>query len=583
MKNKILVIFNISLILALVFAFASIPPNVMAAMMIDNVSPSIISNQKANTITVTGAEFSSGAVVSLDGYAQLTTSFFSSTSLLAIVPAGIPNGVYTVTVTNPDTSTASLPDALSVVPVAPTAVPTPTIQPPVGYERPVIVVSTYSTDQDRIAPGDYFQLFVTLYNAGQQYAKNIVATFTSTDLIPRETGGVVAVGEIAPGNRADFSQPFIMSGEAWSAIASASLLVTYLDENGMGYSETFTISLPVYHVYSPVTTATSTPTASPTPSNRAQLVISSYATDIVPLQPGTQFNLSLSIENKGNSTARRVTMIVGGGTASAGGGGTDIPGGVSGASGEFTNFAPIGASNVQSLGDFSAGTQLAAHQPLIVNVSTNPGAYPLKISFVYLDEQNHSITDDQVITLLVYRLPMVEISFYQQLAPFFSGQGNMLPLQVVNLGRNSVVLGNMKVTASSGQFTNNAILVGTLDPGGYFTLDANYIPDLAGPTDLIVTIDYTNDFNQSEVITKTLSVDVMEQQIIEPPVNGGQDGGEVLVPQEPESFLHKIWRFILGLLGLDSGNKTTQPGGMDQSIATPAPGGPKVVPPLKGP
>jgi len=81
---------------------------------------------------------------------------------------------------------------------------TQTVEPPNGYKRPVIVVNTYSVSQDTISPGDSFTLFVTLYNAGQHYAMNIVANFTAGDLIPRETGGVVAVGEIAPGNHSEF-------------------------------------------------------------------------------------------------------------------------------------------------------------------------------------------------------------------------------------------------------------------------------------------------------------------------------------------------------------------------------------------
>jgi hypothetical protein len=211
----------------------------------------------------------------------------------------------------------------------------------------------------------------------------------------------------------------------------------------------------------------------------------------------------MDVKNMGNSAAKGVTMIVGGGSNSTGGDtGTQQPGGISGGSGEFTNFAPIGSSNVQTLGEFQPGSSLKVDQTLIVNTSTSPGAYPLKISFVYNDEQNHSYTDDQVITLLVYRLPILDISFYQQVLPIFVGESSLLPIQVVNLGRNSVVLGIMQVTADSGQFLNNSILVGTLEPGGYFTLDANYIPDQPGFIGLIVTIDYTNDFNASEIILK---------------------------------------------------------------------------------
>lgn len=586
MKQNLSTFFHIITLMAVAIGLLVYPTNANAALVISGVTPSTVSNNHESTITVTGNDFVDGAVISLFGYGSLTTSFSSPTNLLANVPAGVPAGIYTIRVTNPDSSTASLSDALNVVPEAPTAESSATVEPPNTYERPVIMVNTYSLDQDSISPGDAFILFVTLYNAGQQYATNIVATFSTGDLMPRETGGVVAVGEIAPGNHREFAQPLYLTSSMWATVTSINMVLTYTNQAGAAYSETFTISLPVHLVYTSGATPTPTPTQSPTASVKPQLVISGYTTDVSPLQPGTQFNLAINVQNVGNSTAKNVTMIVGGGSSTSGGdSGTQQPGGVSGGSGEFTNFAPIGSSNVQSIGDFPPLNSSSASQQLIVNVNTAPGAYPLKISFVYINDQNHTFVDDQVITLLVYRIPILEISFYQEVSTLFVGQPNTLPLQVVNLGRNSIVLGMMRVKAPSGQFSNNSILVGTLDPGGYFTLDAMFVPNVAGTTDLLVSIDYTNDFNQSQVITQTLTVDVIDQPIFEAPIDGSQNNGTEVIPQTSETFLHKVWRFVLGLIGLDSGLSTTQTT-TDQPLGTPTPEKPVIVPvhpPLKGP
>jgi len=589
MKKKHSLYLNFILLISVILGLIFLPTNAIAALLITSISPDTISNLQNNTITITGTDFVMGSIVSLDGFASLTTSFFSNTTLMALVPSGIPVGIYTVLVTNPDSSTASLNNSLKVVQTPPTTVTaTQTIEPPNGYERPVLVINSYSMSQEKISPGNSFTLYITLYNAGQHYAKNVVATFTSTDLITLNTGGVVAVGEIAPGNRLDFAQPLFVSTGVWGNLASINMLVSYADETGFLYSETFVITLPVYQSYSSWSTPTPTPTLTPTPSVKPQLVITSYTTDITPLQPGLQFNLTMTVNNKGNSTANRISMIVGGGSGTSGGdGGTQQPGGISGSSGEFTNFAPIGSSNVQSLGQISAGTSLSVNQLLIVNTKTTPGAYPLKISFVYYDEQNHTYNDDQVITLLVYQVPLLDINFYQDTSILYMGQPNILPLQVVNLGHNSVVLGNMRVDADTGQFSNNSILVGALEAGGYFTLDANYIPDQAGPVDLLVTIDYTNDFNQLEVVTKTLTVEVLDQPVIEPPTDGGLNGNSEVIPTQPETFLQKVWRFILGLIGLDSGINSSQSPTSNQPLESPIPGEQPIIipvqPPLKGP
>jgi hypothetical protein len=598
-KRNITLIFNILILTALASSLVLNTIHAEAAQLVSKVTP----------IRITGNNFIQGASVSLDSYGSRPASLSSSPSMLTFLPASVPVSASTVNLINPNSSSVSIPDVQSfiadaatvalsdtVVPatsiptatVPPlTAAPTTTVEPPNSYERPVIMVDSYSLDQDTISPGNSFTLFVTLYNAGQQYAKNIVATFSTGDLMPRGTGGVVAVGEIAPGNHSEFGQPLYLSSSMWATTTSINMVVSYTNEAGAAYSETFTISLPVHLVYTSGATITPTSTPSPTASVKPQLVITSYKTDVSPLQPGTQFNLAVNIQNMGNSTAKNVTMIVGGGSStSSGDGGTQQPGGVSGGSGEFTNFAPIGSSNVQSLGDFSPGLSFTANQTLIVNVNTAPGAYPLKISFTYNNDQNHTFVDDQVITLLVYRIPILEVSFYQEVSTVSVGQPNTLPIQVVNLGRNSVVLGMMRVEAPSGQLSNNSILVGALDPGGYFTLDATFVPDAPGSTDILVSIDYTNDFNQPQVISETLSVDVMDQSVILPPVDGNQGDGTNIPPQSPETFLHKVWRFVLGLIGLDSGLGTAKSTNNNPAVETPSPQKPVIIPvqpPLKGP
>ena len=232
------------ILIVLLSVVLAMPQPALAALGISFVTPSTVSNTQATQLTITGTDFQSGAIVSLDGYGTLTTFYMSNVTLLADLPAGIAEGVYSVTVTNPDSSTATLANALTVVAIAPTATPSPV--PVVGYERPVIVVYTYGASESSPSVGGSFTIHIKLYNAGQKYATNVVATFATGDLIPRDTGGVVAVGDIAPDNRADLSQPFTVSYDAWGkAIVSAVMLVTYTDTDGVPYSETFILTIPI--------------------------------------------------------------------------------------------------------------------------------------------------------------------------------------------------------------------------------------------------------------------------------------------------------------------------------------------------
>ncbi len=485
-----------------------------------------------------------------------------------------------VTPTDTETPTPTPTQTDTPIPPTPTNTITPTLSPQPVFTRPLVVISWYAPSSDSIYPGDDFDLKVQLYNSGKSVANNVVISFKAGDFIARQTGGVIAVKEVTPDNHETVLQPLTASQGLYGvSVGSLQITISYTDQSGTAYQENFTISIPIAQprVRVPSATPTSTATPTPTPSSikKAQLVVTRYSTDVTPLQPGVQFMLDMEIKNLGNADARTVTLVVGGGNFNSSG--TPDAGGIAGGSGEFTNFAPLGASNIQTLGDLAAGAVLHATMPLIVNVTTNPAAYPMKVSLVYADAKGNILSDEQVITLLVYSLPLVEVGFYRDPNPLYVSQTSILPLQITNLGRKSVLLGNMKVSAPNADMTNNSMLVGALDAGGYFTLDANLTAQQSGPLEISIVIDYTDDFNQQRQINKTLNVEI--QEFIQPTFEPDNGGGVVI--EQPETFLQKIWRFILGLFGLDSGKQQTgaTPGESKPIIEPVSPNGQ----PLKGP
>lgn len=571
------------------------------------VQPDRVSNVVDTQLVVTGAGFEDGAAVVVDGYGALDTTFVSASMLRALLPAAAPTGLYDVRVVNPDAAAAVLPDALTVTTPDPTPGPTDTPEPtntpqPTAFVRPVIVVQSYGASSAQITPGANLDFEMTLGNAGQAVASNVIATFVAGDFTPRATGGVRAIGNLAQGQSSRFWQPLAAgSGLTGGGIATLEVRVTYTDLAGTAYEETFALTFPVARTASGVAaTATPTPTATATatatPRLRPQLLIAAYEADVDPLTPGSRFTLSMDILNQGNANARRVTLIVGGGVDASAPPteGTPQPGGgVSGAGGEFGNFAPVGSSNVKFLGDLDQDESLEANVDLIVNASTDPGAYPVVVSFVYNDAEGTSFVDEQVVTLLVFKSPQVEVNFYMEPPPFFVGQPGPLPLQLINVGNSSTIFGNMGVTATGAQLTNNNIFVGALEPGGFFPLDANLTPEQPGPLELTVRVSYTDDFNQAQVITRTLSVEVMEMEAPpfeeEPPIDPGTGGPAG--PVDPgmgegpanETWRQKAWRFILGLVGLSSAPRSDAPAGGMPPGGFPPPEGEPGVGPGSGP
>ncbi|HSD82444.1 MAG TPA: hypothetical protein VLG46_01220, partial [Anaerolineae bacterium] len=163
---------------------------------------------------------------------------------------------------------------------------------------------------------------------------------------------------------------------------------------------------------------------------------------------------------------------------------------------------------------------------------------------------------------------------YRPPDPFFVGQPGALPIQVVNLGKRLSVLGTLKVAAESGAIENGTSLVGSLDAGGYFTLDAMITPEQSGKMSLDITIDYTDDFNKPRTIARKLEIEVMEgEPTIDPSMQGGGGGGGEGIPvQVEETAMQKIWRFILGLFGLDSASPLNNQPGVVPEPGKPLPG-----------
>lgn len=574
MKRKL---FRILPLLALSALTTALAPHSVTAQTILSIQPSSVVFGVGATITVQGTDFVDGStVVILSGYGALATTFQNTTVLTAIVPPNVPSGTYDVIVST-GTGSDTLAGGFTVMPPPP-----PTHTPP-PFARPQFAVYT-SKLTGNVRTGGDVTLKVHMENVGKSTAYNTQATFTSSDLLATKTGGIAVVGTVAYDQEVEVSQTFYVSAQiSGRSVLVVDMTLTYYDSQGTSYSDKFTLSLPVSGGAVTSGGGSVLPTATPTGVKTSQLVITGYSSSVDPLQPGEQFALKMNVQNVGNANAQRITMIVGGGSG-GGGGGTAVPGGVSGGSGDFSNFAPVGASNVQSLGDLKSGEKIEAVQNLVVNVSTNPGAYPLKVTFSYLNDKNEIISDEQVITLLVYSLPNVNVSFYRPPEPFVAGQPGMLPIQIVNVGRRFAVLGDVKVTTDGGIIENGASLVGPLDVGGFFTLDAMLTPDQPGTLTLNVTIDYVDDFNQPRTLERRLEVEVMEAFVdpsLNPPSGGGNgmDGGEVLV--EEETTLHKIFRFIKGLLGLDSAWPVWQPpgggGGVEEVPVEPVP-----LPPGKG-
>jgi hypothetical protein len=82
---------------------------------VTGVSPNQGYNYQPTTITITGSDFVATPTARLNNVPLTNVTFVDSTTLTAVVPADLPGGAYTLTVTNPDAQSASLVGAFTVL------------------------------------------------------------------------------------------------------------------------------------------------------------------------------------------------------------------------------------------------------------------------------------------------------------------------------------------------------------------------------------------------------------------------------------------------------------------------------------
>jgi hypothetical protein len=103
------------LLLGIIPSAVSAHPSSAPAPTVTGVSPNQGYNYQPTTITITGSDFVATPTARLNNVPLTNVTFVDSTTLTAVVPADLLGGAYTLTVTNPDSQSASLANAFTVL------------------------------------------------------------------------------------------------------------------------------------------------------------------------------------------------------------------------------------------------------------------------------------------------------------------------------------------------------------------------------------------------------------------------------------------------------------------------------------
>lgn len=485
-------------------------------LSISGVEPSRIDQSTGGTLSIYGSGFTPTTAVRLVSFGLLDTIYVNATALRAVVPPNLPARRYDLEISHEDGATAVFQNAIRIVaPAEPTA--TATLSPAVnrGFWAPQLVIEAVRTDPEVVRPGDPFVLTLQIANRGDYAASGLVMTLQTLDLVaPRDGSNTWVVDRVGVDETVSVELQLILSPSAESGYSNLQVAMDYSDYLGRSHHSTQAISLSI-------TTGL---------AEEPLVILTRYHTDPDLLTPGDSFTLHLEFTNVGGEDASQLTVTMGG----EGGSGL-VP------------FALIGSGNVQFIPSLSAGETVALDLQLIVDGSAASGLFDIPIQLAYDENQSNRLTQNQSLTLMVRRNPRLQIDFYRQVEPGVAGEQLELPIEVINIGRELVNISSMSVVGSGLEIVNGDVYLGPLDGGTSGTLDAVVIPKESGLLDVLVQVNYLDDFNQPQAYTRTLKVTVEEPHAANV-IGAGQQSAEA----QPKTLWQKVVRFIRAFFGLGS-------------------------------
>ena len=381
----------------------------------------------------------------------------------------------------------------------------------IGHGRPQVVIEAAQTEPAVLGPGDSFSLTLRIANPGNRTATEVLVSAVPSDLAVPASSNVVALDRIAINEVVTATLPLVLGEVTQAGRRSMEIALAYSDYDGNATTDRQSVGLEV----------------STALGDRPQLIIDSYHTTPDPLTPGDTFTLTMQVSNVGGGEAQRLTLTIGGEAGSG-----------------LAPFAPLDSSNVKFIPQLAADDAIDVTQRLIVEGGADAGAYSLVVDLSFDDARGTRHSDSQLISMLVRRRPHFQIGFYRPVPLATIGVPFDLPVEVTNIGRNLVNISTLAVTSEELDISDGSLFVGPLDGGTSGSMEATAVAEKGGTAGILVTVHYLDEFEQPQVVTETMTVEVEEPVVVEEQADEES--------QEQEGPWDRVLRILRALLGLGS-------------------------------
>jgi len=478
---------------------------------ISGVEPRRFEQLKGGLLSIYGVGFPPQTSVRLVGYGILETNVLSSQALQCMIPPGLRAGKYDLELLLPEGSAMRVPGNITIQ--APETTATSQPSGPSVYAQPQLMIRSASSDPMMLQRGEPFLLTLEIENRGSYSTSRGQITLASPDLVMPQTGSnVIILQPMTSGQVIEVPLTLTTDEQAPGGMNNLEILLEYADYYGRSYLSTQTIALQV----------------DASSSSSGLVLLEGYHTIPEQLSPGDLFDLQLTLRNAGQGNVEQLVITLG------------DPAGTG-----IKPFALLGTGNVLFVETLKAGESIDLGRKVIIEGTADAGAYSLPIHIQYDGGNETTSSQVQVLTLLVMNIPQIQVSYYRPIELVQVGQTIELPIEIMNIGRTSINISQVEVFADQIEIENGSAFIGSLDGGTSAFIDALGIPKKSGELELQLTVNYMDDFNQPQVITEMLSLNVETP----PELPSGPNG---MAPEQEGGFAQSLLHFIRGLFGLGS-------------------------------
>jgi hypothetical protein len=384
------------------------------------------------------------------------------------------------------------------------------------YGRPMLVITSAVVGPQPGREAGFprvFDLKLTVSNIGSIVASHVVGTLPANEYVGAETGNsVFGFTYLYAGTSQDTTLHLMLDGaDANGRVQPVIHFEYYTYDEEEDVTIKYTGDEPVRLSFGEQGW------------NRPALLIESLTADPAVPSAGDECTMTLKLSNISAGDANQVMIRLGG---------TEGP----------TPFATVGTSNVAHIDRIPARQTAETEFALVVDGDAASGLHPIQVELSYRNVLGEDLTDTQVVYLRVQTRPALQAGLIDGIpSPILAGESFELPVEVFNIGRQSINVGTIELTSGELTITGGSVYSGPLDGSTSTSLVATATAEKSGPADVLLTVHYLDEFNQPQTWTNTFTLTVEESSTPAADPAAGQDS---------PSFWESIWQAILGFLGL---------------------------------